>query len=464
MIQVPRLALATPATGPDPSPAGLALLGALSATGWKVQHFRSWACPLSTRPIGPITGLPERHLDSWLMPPHVCRSVFLRAARPADLAVVEGTLEAAPAVIEKGAIAHGCVCRSYAERPGPLATLVETLNLPTVAVVDCRAWDAQHVPWLPPQADGVFFDGVADRRQLEQLRLMVKMVHGKPTIGGLVALPEVRAALSGWSTGRPLPRDLLAPLVRSAQALADWDALTDLAQSRPFPVVEQDGVDVPTSALLSGERRFRVAYAQDEAFGGYFPDTLEALELLGAELVEFSPLRSEALPRSVDLVMIGCGFPDEYAEELAANVSLRAELQAHVCRRNRIYAEGGGAAYLGHEMIIGGRRFPGAGVLPFNAELVDDLGWPQAVERELVGESWLGSRGTVVRGYRSGRWVLHPAPEPGDCPALSGQLTAEPDMVFRGQAIGSLVHLHLGALPQVVTGFAGRLLPAASRH
>jgi cobyrinic acid a,c-diamide synthase len=389
------------------------------------------------------------------MPPHVCRSVFLRGARQADLAIVEGTLEHPQPAVEYGP-SSPCACRSYAERPGPIAPLIETLNLPSVAVVDCRSWDTQHVPWVPPAADGVFFDGVADRRQLEQLRLMVKMVHGKPTIAGLESLPAARAGLSGWSAGRPVPRELLAPLVRSVLAMADWGALKDLAESRPFPSVEQDGLDVPASLLMSGERRFRVAYAQDEAFGAYFPDTLEALEMLGAELVEFSPLRAEALPRSVDLVMIGCGFPDLYAEELSANLSLRAELQAHVCKGHRIYAEGGGAAYLGRSMVIGGRPIAGAGILPFDARLVDDLGWPKAVERELVNASWLGTRGTVVRGYRSGRWNLLPAPEPGDCPARSGRLTAEPDMVFRSQAIGSLVHLHLGALPEVVAGFAGR--------
>jgi cobyrinic acid a,c-diamide synthase len=348
-----------------------------------------------------------------------------------------------------------CACRSYAERPGPIAPLIDTLDLPSVAVLDCLSWDASHVPWIPPHVDGVFFDGVADRRQLEQLRRLVRMVHNKPTIGGLERLPAVRAGLSGWSAGRPLPRDLLAPLTRSVLSMVDREALAELAQSRPFPSVEQDGLDIPASFLLCGDRRFRVAYAQDEAFGGYFPDTLEALEMLGAELVEFSPLRAETLPRSVDLVMIGCGFPDLYADELAANVSLRAELQAHVCRGHRIYAEGGGAAYLGRSMIIGGRPIPGAGILPFDAELVDDLGWPEAVERKLINGSWLGTRGTAVRGYRSGRWTLHPAPEPGDCPARSGRLTAEPDMVFRSRAIGSLVHLHLGALPEVVAGFAG---------
>ena len=145
-----------------------------------------------------------------------------------------------------------------------------------------------------------------------------------------------------------------------------------------------------------------MAYAQDEAFGRYFPDTMEALEALGANLIEFSPLRDEQLPDGVDLVMIGCGLPDPHADLLASNVSMVSALRQHVCSGQRIYAEGGGAAYLGRSMTIEGRRVQAAGILPFDAELIQDPLPPAPVTRHpaarlLVGPS--GNRG--LRGYKA---------------------------------------------------------------
>ncbi len=92
MMEVPRLALATAATGPEPSVMALALLAGLTEKRWRVQHFRTRACPTATELVGQVTGLPGRHLDSWLMPETVCRSLFLRGTQAAELAVVEGTL------------------------------------------------------------------------------------------------------------------------------------------------------------------------------------------------------------------------------------------------------------------------------------------------------------------------------------------------------------------------------------
>ncbi len=38
--------------------------------------------------------------------------------------------------------------------------------------------------------------------------------------------------------------------------------------------------------------------------------------------------------------MIGCGFPDRYADALTENLSLIAAPPGHVCRGHRIYSEG----------------------------------------------------------------------------------------------------------------------------
>ena len=90
----------------------------------------------------------------------------------------------------------------------------------------------------------------------------------------------------------------------------------------------------------------RVAVAYDDAFHCYFPDTLDMLELRGATVRVFSPLRDESLPPETDIVYLGCGSPQDHAEALAANHCMMTALKEHVCSGRRIYAEGGGLAYL----------------------------------------------------------------------------------------------------------------------
>ncbi len=51
----------------------------------------------------------------------------------------------------------------------------------------------------------------------------------------------------------------------------------------------------------------------DDAFHCYFPDTLDLLELRGATVCDFSPLRDERLPVDTDIVYFGCGRPDLFA-------------------------------------------------------------------------------------------------------------------------------------------------------
>jgi cobyrinic acid a,c-diamide synthase len=327
------------------------------------------------------------------------------------------------------------------------------LDLPVVAVLPCSSWDGFHLSRLPDSVDAVFLDGLEDPEEFEQFRTMVSLVTRRPVLGAIEAFPELRAALRQAPRESPLPEELVHRLGASFLRFADLAAIRALARSRPFPWPATD-------PCPSGRRRFRVAYAQDEAFGAYFPDTLETLESLGAEMVEFSPIRDEALPESVDLVMIGCGVPDHHAEALARNLSLIAALRSHVCRGQRIYSEGGGTAYLGRSMILEDRQVAGAGILPFDAEFLPNSELPVPVARTLTRDSWLGPKGTTVRGYKSLRWRLRAVADPLDCPKCFGPLTAQGDFFCHHHAVGGLIHLHLGAFPDVVNAFAGPHRPS----
>src|SRR6185369_4906088 len=85
----------------------------------------------------------------------------------------------------------------------------------------------------------------------------------------------------------------------------------------------------------------RIAIAFDDCFHCYFPDTLEQLELQGALVRDFSPLRDEALPHDTDIVYLGCGHPERYAGALGENHCLMTALRNHLCSGKRIYAAGG---------------------------------------------------------------------------------------------------------------------------
>ena len=443
MMELARLALAVPGPSPEPSPASLGLLAGLSALRWRVQHFRSRACPFAAEAIRQATGSLGRHLDAWLMPPEVCRGVFARGSLEADLAVVEGTLEdAAPTLT-----------REVYERPGGLRPIAKALNLPVVALLTCPRWADLRLCDLPADADAVLIDGLEQPDDFARIAAAVKMMTRKPVIGAVEALPDVRRALALTPWNDPVGENLLAALAQSFLRFVDLKALKSLARSRPYSI-ERRGDE------CADRPRFRVAYAQDEAFGGYFPDTLETLEALGAELVEFSPLRSEGLPEDVDLVMIGCGYADEYAEDLASNLSLTNALRFHVYQGRRIYSEGGGTAYLGRSMRIDGREIPGVGILPFDAELRPGPPYFESVTCTLRCDTWLGPRGTVVRGYQSSRWDLRPTSELCHCEAGFGPLSDVGNFFYHHHAVGGMVHLHLAALPQVVAAFAGPHRPS----
>jgi cobyrinic acid a,c-diamide synthase len=102
---------------------------------------------------------------------------------------------------------------------------------------------------------------------------------------------------------------------------------------------------------------------RDAAFQFYYPENLEALAREGACLVEISPLVDNELPE-VDALYMGGGFPETLAPGLAKNRAFLASVRGAIEKGLPVYAECGGAVFLGKKLLYEDGEYPLAGVLP----------------------------------------------------------------------------------------------------
>jgi cobyrinic acid a,c-diamide synthase len=336
-----------------------------------------------------------------------------------------------------------------------LDALCEWLDLPRVAVVDVRSLANCHIP-RRPAADGLLLDRVKDQADFCRWQTNLESLWGVPVIGGLGECAELRSNLRGLSGGNKPAREWCEALGQEWRRYSCPERVMRLASRHGMPT---DWSTPPLDEHLVRLRgNVRVAVGYDEAFHCYFPDTLDMLELRGATVKVFSPLRDECLPADTDIVYLGCGSPHEHAAALAENHCMLMALKEHVCSGKRIYAEGGGLAYLcQHVETADGIRTPMVGALRAVAKRNPVRVAPVPVEITLAGESWLGTAGTKLRGYRNSNWMLEPT---GCIARLAQEADCEFDLVGRHQAIGSRIHLNFAAQPTLLGGFL-RPCPAA---
>ena len=118
----------------------------------------------------------------------------------------------------------------------------------------------------------------------------------------------------------------------------------------------------------------RIAVAKDEVFCFYYRDNLRMLEYYGAELVYFSPLHDKTLPDNIHGLLLGGGYPELYAKQLAENESMRKSIKEALEQHLPSMAECGGFMYL-HETLTDkdGKNFPMVGVIPAECQYTGKL-------------------------------------------------------------------------------------------
>lgn len=448
MLRLPRLALGAVQAGAETQPCSWALLDLFDRHGVQVQHFHSQACFASLNAALSVTGLNSRHLDSWLMSRQVCREIFIHGAANSDMALVEGRFDSTSDSFAPG---DG----RAAVQASRLDVLCDWLDLPRVVVLDASRLNDCELPERPAQVDAVILDRVSSPRDAFRWQTTLEALWDAPVLGALAERGSLEETIARMPRGAEPPRDLCRLLGDQLARFARVDRICALASRRDLcpvnPVLFQHAA---SGVRACGERSFNrpltVAVAFDSAFNCYFPDTLDLLELRGAKVIDFSPLRDEVLPEA-DIVYLGCGHPELEAETLAANHCMLLALRNHVRGGRRVYAEGGGLAYLCEHMETPRGEFePMLGVLPAVARLNRQRSAPRPIEATIARDNWLGRAGTPLRGYLNSNWLLEPTGALGE---LLGDAGGELDLVGQFQVVGSRMHLNFAAQASVLDNF-----------
>jgi cobyrinic acid a,c-diamide synthase len=296
-------------------------------------------------------------------------------------------------------------------------------------------------------------DCAIDARHAAHWQTNLETLWNVPVLGWLDRAQSLRTLCRSLPAGRDPSPGLCAALGSRMLANLRIDKLLALAERAPLPAVPADdlGFDPEGNSL-------RIAVAYDEEFCGYFPDTLDLLEAAGAELCDFSPLRSGALPDGADVVYFGCGHPERQPEVLAGNHCLQQSLREFAAAGGLIYGEGSGMAYLCREIDLGdGRRVPMTGLLPAVAHRIDPAGPPEPVELTFAAGCWMVEEGDFLRGYRHPGWQIEPC---GTMVSYAEAPDQRLDMLGRGNVIGSRLMVNLAANDHLLRRFIAPCVPA----
>jgi cobyrinic acid a,c-diamide synthase len=442
---LPRLVIAGVASGVGKTTATVGLCRALQARGLRVALFKCGPDYLDPTYHQRAAGRPSHNLDGWLMGRAAVVETFLRAARGADIAVIEGVMG-----LFDGASPTG--------EAGSTAEIARWLAAPVVLVADASGMArslaalvhgfARFDPDLPLAA--VVANRVGSRGHLELLR---KAQSAPPVLGALPQAPQ-HAFPSRHLGLRTADRDAVPEALFDAWGalVSDWwslDSLLAVARAAPPLAAPERRAPAPPAATAC-----RIGVARDDAFHFYYDDNLRRLVALGAELVPFSPLHDRGLP-DVGGLYLGGGYPEVHAAELAANTAMLADIRTFAGRGHAVYAECGGLMYLCQGIrTLDQRQHPMAGILPGLAVMSDKLEALGYVEVETRAPTCLGGAGLRFRGHQFRYSRLVEAEGAGQAYSVrrrrGGETFAEG--YHAGRVLGSYVHAHWASNPLVAEG------------
>lgn len=400
-VTVPRLLVAGLRGGGGKTLLSLGLAASFRSRGYVVAPFKKGPDYIDAAWLTRAAGRPCRNLDLFLFSPAVAMRSFLEASIGADVALIEGNRGLYDGMDPEGSYSSAELAKLLKAPVLLSIDVTKTTRTAAAQILGCQTLDPE-VPLA-----GVVLNRVAGARHESVLRETIEGICGIPVLGAIPRLPDDLFPERHLGLVPPQETDEAgSPIIRVrevAEKYLDLDGILALAKSAPRTSNTQDGGHTgvgggAAAARARTDTQARIGVFRDAAFQFYYPENLEHLVGAGGELVEISPLEDPSLPE-VDALYLGGGFPETLARGLSQNLSFKESLRDAAENGLPIYAECGGAVYLGDALHYHGESHPLVGVFPVEFGFQAKPRGHGYTVLETVGENPFFPVGRTLRGH-----------------------------------------------------------------
>lgn len=425
----------------------LGLMAALRKSGLHVQPFKAGPDYIDPGHHTNLCGRPSYNLDTWMMGEKSVKDAFALAMNGADVGIVEGVM--------------GLFDGRGGGFEGSSAHLAQVLDLPVILVLDASRMAGSAAAIVAGfesfhravRVAGVIFNRVGSDRHFSMLKEAVETHCKAKVLGHLpreeeIVIPERHLGLIMPKEMESDPSDDRA--AKLSQLISDHISLDAILALSPLN-------DVGTKKVppVRRDTNCSIAVAYDEAFCFYYRQNLDILEAMGAELVYFSPLKDKSLPREINGIYLGGGYPELYGKTLHMNESLKKEIKSFSESGRPVYGECGGLIYLGQKLeSLEGDVFEMAGIFPWSSTMLKrrkSLGYREVT---IDGNCPFLEKGQTVRGHE---FHYSSMSNDGETQKVYTVTDSSGERMQEGylykNTLASYVHLHFASNPKFVEGF-----------
>jgi len=331
---IPRIMITGPNSGSGKTTITCAILKALMNIKSIPAAFKSGPDYIDPMFHSKVIGAHSRNLDLFMLGKEKTKYLLLKNTRNADIAVLEGAMGF------YDGMGKTTECSAY-----ELAKVTET---PVILVVNGKGASLSAAALIKgfkefrtdSNIQGIIVNNISPMSYLFYKDVIEKET-GIKLLGYMPPMKDCgfESRHLGLITAEEISnlQDIVDRLAEQAAKSIDLAAILDLAKRAPLlECAEQN---------IQSIAKVKIAIARDRAFCFYYQDALDLLKELGAELVPFSPLSDKKLPEC-DGLILGGGYPEVYAEELAENTVIMKEIKAALAEHMPCFAECGGFMYL----------------------------------------------------------------------------------------------------------------------